>query len=667
MFRTRPLSSAGFMVTLGLATLGFAVPATLVGDARAAVLYDVDFGSPPHTIGSLPVTGTGPAPRITVSSIPYGDPTVLANFGDLQAQPCWFDSHDGTGDQIALDLTDLPASTFYQLTCRIQVGLVEPTGNFTVFLDTPAIRAIAFNAANEVRVQVGGTSTVVANYVTNVAMDLRVDVDLSADTWRIYLDGAPVHVGSFGGAAAVEQVRFSTNAAADPPGVSAAIDDVVVADEPQPAAIDCERLDFEDLPAAYYFNGNAFVTGSVRVVVSPLYLSSGACDEPTTSNFATVTTNLEACGSGQELDLVNVNLEFEFGSPVTDVVVPFGEYSGIINLSINEDCRALPDLAVLDGITVGGVDVAVMHRGFPGQSCGILTLRGEVHQLSLGGQDLAIDNLSFCRGCPAPAVALFEELAPGATYTSGQAFSSGFGDFEVQAFLATFGCADPISGTAEVSNAGAACGSGQEIHLTNAGLAVTSSLAPYGAVVVDYAEYDGLVNLTVNGACMTIAHFANVNGMEVGGAHVFAIDHDAPSGGCGRLYVVGTIDTFAVGGAELWIDDVRVCSTAAALVDVPGGLPAAVRSVLEQNVPNPFNPATTIAFELPSAGTVRLAVYDLAGRQLAVLVDEPLSAGRHEVRWDGVDGQGRRSASGVYLYRLETSGRTEVRRMVMLK
>ncbi len=91
---------------------------------------------------------------------------------------------------------------------------------------------------------------------------------------------------------------------------------------------------------------------------------------------------------------------------------------------------------------------------------------------------------------------------------------------------------------------------------------------------------------------------------------------------------------------------------------------------LSQNYPNPFNPATKIKFSIPlSRGVsegrgmlVRLIVYDILGREVASLVNERLSPGSYEVEWDGSD-----YPSGVYFYKLITSGYTETRKMVLLK
>ncbi len=68
--------------------------------------------------------------------------------------------------------------------------------------------------------------------------------------------------------------------------------------------------------------------------------------------------------------------------------------------------------------------------------------------------------------------------------------------------------------------------------------------------------------------------------------------------------------------------------------------------------PNPFNPATTIAFELAAPGQVSITVYDVSGRMIRSLVDGHLPAGMHEVTWNGRDRSGATVASGVYFYRL---------------
>jgi len=114
-----------------------------------------------------------------------------------------------------------------------------------------------------------------------------------------------------------------------------------------------------------------------------------------------------------------------------------------------------------------------------------------------------------------------------------------------------------------------------------------------------------------------------------------------------------------------------------------GVAPAPPRGMaLAQNAPNPFNPSTTIAFEIPGAGRAgdggrvvgavdwqraRIVVHDLRGRRVRTLFDEERPAGAGRVTWDGRDDRGRRMSSGVYLYSLRVAGRTLTRKMTLLE
>ncbi len=88
---------------------------------------------------------------------------------------------------------------------------------------------------------------------------------------------------------------------------------------------------------------------------------------------------------------------------------------------------------------------------------------------------------------------------------------------------------------------------------------------------------------------------------------------------------------------------------------------------LAQNYPNPFNPSTTIRYELPGDCFVRLAVYDVAGRLVHILVDEQKTAGSHDAFWNGTDRDGSAVASGIYFYRLEAAGTIITRKMALLR
>ena len=91
---------------------------------------------------------------------------------------------------------------------------------------------------------------------------------------------------------------------------------------------------------------------------------------------------------------------------------------------------------------------------------------------------------------------------------------------------------------------------------------------------------------------------------------------------------------------------------------------------LSQNSPNPFNPSTTIAFEIPegkAAVRVNLTVYNIRGQKVVTLMDELKDAGSYLVNWDGITTGGTKVSSGVYFYRIQAGEFSAVRKMVVLK
>ncbi len=101
---------------------------------------------------------------------------------------------------------------------------------------------------------------------------------------------------------------------------------------------------------------------------------------------------------------------------------------------------------------------------------------------------------------------------------------------------------------------------------------------------------------------------------------------------------------------------------------VDGDPPAPERLALLQNAPNPFNPSTSIRFDVPAGGArVRLQVFDVAGRRVRTLFDENAPAGRQTITWFGNDDSGHPVPGGVYFCRLTAPGFAETRKMVFLK
>ncbi|MBK8164545.1 MAG: T9SS type A sorting domain-containing protein [bacterium] len=130
---------------------------------------------------------------------------------------------------------------------------------------------------------------------------------------------------------------------------------------------------------------------------------------------------------------------------------------------------------------------------------------------------------------------------------------------------------------------------------------------------------------------------------------------------------------FSLGGDRLYVTD-----AARGLVYTIEGLPATgvdedqpqipERTLIQGNVPNPFNPSTEVRFALATGGSTTLEVYDVGGRLVRrLLARETLAAGPHAVTWDGQDDSGHTVAAGVYLLRLTTPDATLSGKVMMIK
>lgn len=138
--------------------------------------------------------------------------------------------------------------------------------------------------------------------------------------------------------------------------------------------------------------------------------------------------------------------------------------------------------------------------------------------------------------------------------------------------------------------------------------------------------------------------------------------------GAGELCRISLADTLALSepaAIARAADNTPLPTSIALVTDVPA-VPAGGPELLP-NWPNPFNPLTRLRFVLPARDRVRLAIYAVDGTRVRTLLAGELPAGAHETTWDGRDERGASAASGVYIYRLETSGGALSRRLTLLK
>jgi hypothetical protein len=103
-----------------------------------------------------------------------------------------------------------------------------------------------------------------------------------------------------------------------------------------------------------------------------------------------------------------------------------------------------------------------------------------------------------------------------------------------------------------------------------------------------------------------------------------------------------------------------VCGQINGITPISGEIPSVFS--LKQNFPNPFNPVTNIEFAVPVSSNVKIAVYDITGREIAILVNSNMRPGIYRIDWNAAD-----MPSGAYFYKLTTGNFTETRRMILVK
>jgi hypothetical protein len=187
-------------------------------------------------------------------------------------------------------------------------------------------------------------------------------------------------------------------------------------------------------------------------------------------------------------------------------------------------------------------------------------------------------------------------------------------------------------------------------------LEIPMDVAIYGLSGEVFIEWPVMSNISDD---LTFSLVDNHKGtivvLEEGGRYTFSVDSRAKSAGNaikpGQEFTITGIAPRFILRAE------RVGTTS---VNPAVELPQSI--ALDQNYPNPFNPTTRINYQVPASGLVRVAVYDLLGREVAVLVDGAVQAGSQFVNFDASA-----LSSGVYIYRLSAGGQTLTRKMTLVK
>ena len=86
-----------------------------------------------------------------------------------------------------------------------------------------------------------------------------------------------------------------------------------------------------------------------------------------------------------------------------------------------------------------------------------------------------------------------------------------------------------------------------------------------------------------------------------------------------------------------------------------------------KNYPNPFNPETSITYQVPKTSLVKIEVFKLLGQKLRTLVNEERNPGSYQIMWNGLDDQGKSVSSGVYLYKMQSGDFSTIKKMVLVR
>ena len=148
-------------------------------------------------------------------------------------------------------------------------------------------------------------------------------------------------------------------------------------------------IDFEDLVVGTtYTVGVSFTTSGYTVTGNPFQLGTGTWYS---SGYAKVDNAGKAGGSGKEMNLNNINLNFNFGGSVKSISLRFGEYGGNLNIRINGDFKNFNNFVDINGTTIGGVNISVTNGH--GNDKGELKLTGTINTFEIGGQELWLDDI----------------------------------------------------------------------------------------------------------------------------------------------------------------------------------------------------------------------------------------------------------------------------------
>lgn len=223
---------------------------------KADILYNIDFSSPTHTVGSQMTTGEGPPPRNTPTQSTFGDQIVRDSFGTLTQQPVELIPDDSEYiphpySQFRLDLEFTEHYPVYRLDFDVYLEnfIAGSDDNFDVVFDTPSVVRLDLNSNGDI-VENGyltsPSGTIVGSFDFGQTVSISAIVDLEDNVWSIYSDSNHLWTGQFFHTSQahpeptgiIESIRFNLRDDTDFTNMPAcAVDNIQVTGLPEPATL----------------------------------------------------------------------------------------------------------------------------------------------------------------------------------------------------------------------------------------------------------------------------------------------------------------------------------------------------------------------------------------------------------------------------------------------
>jgi hypothetical protein len=421
-----------------------------------------------------------------------------------------------------------------------------------------------------------------------------------------------------------------------------------------------------------------FTESGIPVGLDVITYSSGS----TNFNEASIDPAPAGCLDDNTISLDNIAATYAIGAagvPTAAVTFDYYDAGGMQNLQVNGATLYIGDLAAAPAAIAPGVTCQVTTTAMGYDVCGHVTLIGDIQFLLGDGQEFWMDNLCVIAGAAGAAAACdhevtFEAETLGDAYGVDHGQSPGdiiFTEDDVPVSVEQlYDGSSWVFWNCSIAPAAPSLGvtSGQALSLAAISTVYDFSGlgSPVAEVRFEFVDWAGIENIQVNESPM-IYYGQIVDFPEaIAPGITYEVDSWPITAGeaAGRVTLTGNVQSLLVGGQQFMLDNICVV--------LENGVSAVIplleaKPMLQEPFPNPCNPLTTLSFSLPEASPVRLDIYNLAGYRIATLVDEVREAGNQSVVWAGRDDDGKQMPSGIYFARIEAAGRTESRKLMLIK